>query len=451
LSDFERDLSQGSVIKQLIRFSLPFLLSNIIQSLYNIADMIIVGQFSGTASMSGVNIGGQVTFLLTNLVVGLSVGGTVLIGQYKGSGARKEMQETIKTLFTALLVTAVVLTGVMCSLRTPILRLMQTPAESFAEAKSYLLITSLGTIFIFGYNAFSAVMRGLGDSRRPLTFVAIACATNVVLDLILVGPFQMGATGAALATIASQALSMILCMLYFKRNDFIFDFRLRSFGFHKERLGMLLKIGIPTSVQNVITNLSFLFLTTIVNAWGVTASAAVGAVAKLNGFAILPAIAISSSISAMSAQNLGAKKQDRAIQTMRYGMIFSIGFSVIVFAGVQLFPHELLRIFSSDAEMIRAGTTYIRSFSLEYLFVPVLFSLNGLFIGAGHTTFSLINSCLTSLLVRIPVAYLLGVTLQGGLRGAGFCAPASSLFGMTVSILYYFSGKWKKAVIVHQS
>ena len=346
MGGFENDLSQGNVVKQLLWFSIPFIISNIIQTLYNVADMIIVGQFCGTVSMSGVNIGGQVTLLVTNMIVGLSTGATVLIAQYKGYGARDEMKETVSTLFTALLVLAGVLTVAMVALRGPILRLINTPPESFSEANSYLLITALGTVFIFGYNAFSAVMRGMGDSRHPLLFVGIACVINVVLDVALVAGLHMGAAGAALATVFSQAVSMVLCISYFRKNEFIFDFNIKSFKFYKERLKMLLKIGIPNSVQNVIVNLSFLFLTALVNTWGVTASAAVGAVGKFNGFAILPAIAMSASISAMSAQNIGAGERKRAVLTMKYGMLMAIVMSWSIFIVARIFPREIMMIFA---------------------------------------------------------------------------------------------------------
>lgn len=447
---FEKNLNEGSVAKKLLAFAAPFILSNLIQSLYNVADMIIVGQFCGTVSMSGVNIGGQVTFLLTTFVIGLCVGGTVLIGQYLGSGARRELKETVGTLFTVLALAAVVLTVVAVVMRTPMLRLIQTPPESFNEARDYLLITSLGLIFIFGYNAFSAVMRGMGDSVRPLWFVSIACATNIVLDLLLVGGFNMGARGAAIATVFSQAVSMILCIIYFKRNDFVFDFKLSSFGLNRERLKMLLKIGIPSSVQNVITNVSFLFLTTMVNTLGYTASAAVGAVGKLNSFAILPAIAISSSISAMSAQNIGAGDYGRAVKTFRIGLGLSFSITLVMFALVQLFPAQILVLFDDDPEMIAEGVKYVRSFSFDYIFAPLMFSFNGLFIGSGHTTFSLINNSMSAVLMRVPAAYIFGIVLDWGLAGVGLGAPFASVAALAVCVIYFFSGKWKKPVILNR-
>ena len=242
MSRFEKNLSEGNVVKQLIMFSLPFLISNIIQSLYSVVDMVVVGKYAGTISMSGVNIGSQVTFLITNMVFGLCVGATVLIGQYMGCGNREAIKKTIGTLFTSLMVLAVVLTVVMIWLEEPILRLIKTPEEAFSEAKSYFFVTMLGTFFIFGYNALSAVMRGMGDSKNPLYFVAIACAVNIVLDVVLVAGFNMGALGAAVATVVSQAISMILCVVYLAKNEFIFDFKLQSFVPDYEKLKLLLKM-----------------------------------------------------------------------------------------------------------------------------------------------------------------------------------------------------------------
>ena len=250
MSSFEKNLSEGNVAKQLVLFSLPFLASNIIQSLYSVADMLIVGRFSGTTSMSGVNLGSQVTLILTNIVVGLCAGGTVLIAQYLGAKRRKDMQETTATLLTTLTIAAVAITVLMLILKKPILHLIQTPAESFAEADRYLTVTVLGLIFIFGYNVFSAVMRGMGDSKRPLYFVLIACITNVILDLVLVAGLKMGALGAAIATVFSQAVSMITCIVVMIRNDFVFDFKPSSFIIKKEKAIKILKLGTPTAIQN---------------------------------------------------------------------------------------------------------------------------------------------------------------------------------------------------------
>lgn len=449
MGKFENNLSKGNVFKQLVFFSLPFLISNLIQTLYSVADMVIVGQFAGTLSMSGVNIGSQVTFLITNMVLGLSVGATVLIGQYLGADDRDALKETIGTLFSSLFILAIVLTLAVHFLKIPLLRLIKTPEDSFSEAHSYFFITNLGTIFIFGYNALSAVMRGMGDSKNPLIFVAIACVLNIVLDIILVAKFNMGAAGAAIATVFSQGVSMVLCVIYLAKNNFIFDFKLSSFKIHKKRLKLLLRIGIPTSIQNVATSASFLFLTALVNTTGgAIASAAVGAVGKLNGFAILPAVAMSSSVSAMSAQNLGAGEEKRATKTMFIGMAIGGTISIIAFAFIRLFPELCMSAFGNDPEMIKNGVIYLKSFSYDYLIVPWLFCMNGLFIGAGHTTFSLINNALSSLFIRIPASYIFGVSLSGGLFGVGLGAPCASFVSLLLAVWFYLSGKWKVMSII---
>lgn len=448
MAHFENDLSKGNVVRQLILFALPFLVSSIVQSLYNVADMLIVGNFSGTASMSGVNIGGQVTFILTNIVVGLCSGGTVLIAQYLGAKRQQDMKDTIATLMSTLLAAGAVITVVMLILKNQVLVLIKTPAESFDEASRYLTVTVIGIIFIFGYNVLAAVMRGMGDSKRPFYFVMVACATNIFLDLVLVAGFRQGAFGAAVATVLSQALSMILCIGYMVKNDFIFDFKPSSFKFHKEKMSLIVKIGLPAAIQNGITSFSFLIITALVNTiGGVNASAAVGVVGKFNGFAIMPAVAMGSSIATMCAQNIGAGQWDRATKTCRVGTLIAVGCSYLIFVLVQLFPQPILEMFDSNPDMIRSGVEYFRTFSFDYLLVPLCFSINGLYIASGHTTFSLINSILSSVALRIPASILFGSVLGMGIMGVGLGAPIASLGSLLLIIWFYFSGKWKENVV----
>ena len=445
MGNFEKDLSEGSVVKQLIMFSLPFLVSNIIQTLYSVADMLIVGRFSGTISMSGVNIGSQVTLILTNIVVGLCTGGTVLIAQYLGAKKRKDMEETTATLMTTLLIAAVLITILMLVFKDNVLHLIQTPAESYEEASRYLTVTVIGLIFIFGYNVFSAIMRGMGDSKRPLYFVLIACVTNVILDLILVGRFDMGALGAAIATVISQAVSMITCIVVMIQSDFVFDFKPSSFRIQKNKAGRIFRLGLPGAIQNGVTSFSFMIITALVNIiGGVSASAAIGVVAKFNGFAILPAIAMGASVSTMCAQNIGADKWDRAVKTCKIGTVIAFGISFLIFLLAQVFPAEILRIFNDDREMIDYGVQYLRTFTFDYLIVPFVFCINGLFIGAGHTTFSMVNNMLSAIILRVPAAILFGLVANMGLRGVGLGGPVASCGSLILIILFLMSGKWKE-------
>ena len=449
MSSFEKDLSKGNVVKQLILFAVPFLVSNIIQSCYNVADMLIVGNFSGTVSMSGVNIGGQVTFILTNIVVGLCTGGTVLIAQYlcfqkKGyhgnddSGADQSGHQCCHGP-----------AHLLPLLRPQILGWIRTPEESFEEASRYLTVTLTGIIFIFGYNVLSAVMRGMGDSKRPFYFVLIACVTNIVLDLVLVAGLGWGAFGAAVATVISQALSMILCIIYMVKNGFVFDFRPSSFRIYKRELEMIFKIGTPAAIQNGVTSFSFLIITALVNSiGGVNASAAVGVVGKFNGFAIMPAVAMGSSISTMCAQNVGAGQWDRVKKTCRVGTLAAVVCSYLIFILVRVFPEDILRLFdSSNAEMIKIGVEYISTFSFDYLLVPLCFCLNGLFIATGHTTFTLMNSMLSALLLRIPASVFFGSIMGMGIMGVGIGAPAASAGSLVLIVWFLLSGRWKKNVV----
>ena len=445
----EKNLTEGSVVKLLIQFALPFMLSNLIQSLYSVADMLIVGYYSGTAAISGVNIGGQVTFILTNIIIGLTVGGTVVIGQYLGSGDRKSLKESIGTLLTFLLMVGAALTVTMLLVSDEVLRLLQTPAESYQEARDYLDITMLGTVFIFGYNAFAAILRAFGDSRKPLVFVSIACGTNVVLDLVLVGGLGMSARGAAIATVISQAISMILCIITLVRSDFVFDFKLASFKIIKRHLSTIIQVGIPISIQNVIVSFSFLVLTAIANSMGVNASAAVGIVGKYNGFAIMPAIAVGSSVAAMVAQNMGAGEIERAKKTFRTGFVLAFSITFALFIVTQLFPEQILSVFDDNPDTIAAGVQYLRAFSFDYLIVPLTFSLNGLVTGSGHTVISSICGILSSIGFRVPIGIILALVLQQGLWGLGLAAPIASIASGLILLIYYLSGKWKKTTVIN--
>jgi len=451
VSRFEKNLSEGNVAKQLILFSLPVLFSNLIQSLYSTVDMLVVGRYAGPEAMSGVNIGGQVSFLITNMVFGLSVGATVLIGQYVGADNRKMIKKTISTLFSSLFIAAIFITIITIFLQDPLLKLIKTPKESYSEAKRYFFISMLGTVFIFGYNALSSVMRGLGDSKNPLIFITIACVTNIILDIIFVAVLKLGASGAAIATVISQAFSVVLCIFYLKKRDFVFDFSIESFKCASlKQLKLILKIGIPTSIQNVATSASFLFLTSLVNSLGVMESAAVGAVGKLNGFAILPGVAMSTSVSAMAAQNIGAGKYDRAKKTMFTGMTIAMGISAVIFAVVAIAPDACIKLFGSDPKLIKCGVEYMKAFKYDYFVAPLCFCMNGLFIGAGKTYFSLTNGIMSSLLFRIPASYIFGMTLGGGLYGVGLGAPIASGAALLFAVIFFISGKWKSKVISNQ-
>lgn len=446
---FRQDLTHGSVGKQLIKFSIPFLLSNLLQAFYSVADMIIVGRLCGTHGITGVNIGSQINILVTGAAFGLAVGGTVLIAQYGGAKKFDEQRKTIGTLFTIYMILSVVFTVGMLLLGDFLLKLLNTPQVAYQEAVNYYNICMAGMVFMFAYNVISAILRGMGDSKRPLYFVIIATIVNIIGDLILVGPFQMGAAGAAYATVGAQALSVILSLIYLIKNHFFVGYSKSDFKINKEKAKMLIKLGLPSSVQQVVVSFSFLTLTALVNSLpnADIASACQGIGGKVNSFAILPALAMSSAVSSMAGQNIGAGQIDRAKKTMFTGMGIAFAMSAAVFVIVEIFPQPIISLFDTNKDVIAVGTEYMRFIALDYLFAPFVFCMNGLAIGAGYTNFALFNACFSSILVRVPFAYLMVMMTDLGFNGIGLATGLASVASIIVGIIFVASGRWKKPKI----
>ena len=302
---------------------------------------------------------------------------------------------------------------------------------------------------MFLYNAISGVLRGMGDSKRPLYFVLIAAVTNVVLDLVLVGKLGMASAGAAWATIASQALSVIISLLFLIKKKFFSEYKLNDFMINKERLGPLFKIGLPSSVQSLVVSLSFLTLTALVNSLpnADIASACQGIGGKINSFAILPGLAISSAISSMAGQNIGAGEYKRAKKTMYIGMIMAFSISVIVFAIVNLFPEFLIRLFDSEPEVIETGARYLKIISFDYLFASIMFCYNGLAIAAGRTYIALINALVNGIFIRVPLAYLFVNAMDMGFDGIAMAMGMASIGGIIIGAIFVKTGKWKNKIV----
>lgn len=440
-----RNLTQGSIVKNLLVFAVPYLIANFIQAMYGAVDMAIVGWFADSAGISAVSTGSQVMQIVTSLVSGLTMGGTILIAQYFGANQKEDTTQTISTMLTLFAGAAVVFTVLMLALTKPILWLLQTPAEAFDGAVSYVSIGACGIFFIFGYNAISAMLRGLGDSQSPMIFVGIACVANILLDLLFVGGFSMGPAGAALATILSQGISMVLAIVYLTRRDFIFSFHWKNFKIYADKAKNLFKIGLPISLQETMVNISFLVIAAIVNSLGVVTSAAVGIAGKFENFAMLPASAFSAAIASMAAQNIGAKQPDRAKKTLHTGIALSFVCAMVFFGWVQLFPASVLQIFKADNAVILAGTEYLRAFSFDFLMVAFVFCMNGFFNGCGHTSYTMANGLVATILVRVPLAFLLSRLIPESLFGIGLAAPSASFVSIVWGIFYLRSNKWRQA------
>ncbi|MCI5503961.1 MAG: MATE family efflux transporter [Eubacterium sp.] len=448
MSKTENKLTEGSITKTLVVFSLPFIGSFLLQALYSVVDLLIVSHFAGTYSISGLNIVAQLTDMVLCFAIGFLSGATVLIAQYLGAGKKEDMIKTIQTSFTFILMLGVIVTVVMLALVHPVLNLLQTPAESYQEAYRYYVVVMAGVIFIFMYNAIASILRGMGDSKHPMFFVLIATVSNIILDLIFVGGFQMGAGGAALATVIAQAFSVVISVIYLKKIDFPFDFRLSSFRIDRKTLRNLMRLGIPSAFQNTILNVSLVFLIGMANILGVYASAAVGIAAKINVIFILPNVALHSSLATIVGQNVGAGKLERGVKTVRLEFLISAGYSLIICAIMWFFSKELLQIFTNDPNTLQVGAQYFKGHCWDYFVVmPLAYCLGGLYIGTGHTMYVAIANLCGAVISRMPLAYVFSQLAGFGVLGIGIAYPISTTVTVTVYLIFLVMGKWKESTV----
>lgn len=419
-------LTEGNVFRVLLDFSVPFLIANVIQALYGAVDLMVVGWYCTPESVAAVSTGTQVTQIITSVASGLTLGGTILVGKYVGMRDEKRVEETIGTTLTIFAVAALILTVGMLIFRDRILDVLRTPAPSLEIARQYVTICFCGIFFICGYNAISAILRGYGDSRRPMYFVAFACVLNIIGDIVFVKYLGLGGAGTALATVLSQAISMAGSIVYLKRRKFLFSFRPESFRIVKARAVELAQVGIPISLQECMVRFSFLYLTSVTNRLGVSAAAAVGIAGKYDVFAMLPATSIASALAVITAQNYGAGKLKRARQSLYAGIGFALAASSVFFLWAQLSPETMIGVFHAEASIIAAGIPFFRSCSFDYLAVSFVFCLNGYLNGRSRTVFTMISCCFGALALRIPLIHLICRYCPGNLLALGGIAPTVS-------------------------
>ena len=459
MTKFQKDLTQGSVAKRLIMFALPLMASNFLQALYYMADMFFVGRFNGAVGATAVGVGGQITFLVLNLISGLAVGGTVLIAQYIGAQRQSDVKRTVGTIFTLYGAAGIALTVVMLVVNPFILRVLVSDPLAYPETLKYTSICMAGLIFIFGYNAVSAVLRGMGDSRHPLLFVAIAAVLNIGLDALFCGVFRWGAAGAAWSTVIAQGLSFLMSVWFLRRKKFIFDFHPRSFRIDKDIARQLLRIGLPTSIGGMTVSLSFIALTGVADSIaGIVGTTALSITSRVNSVAILPGFAMQAAVSSMAGQNLGAQKYDRALKTSLTAIVMTLCVTVPLMLLVRAYAVPITRFFiGTESEglspeialaCVEQAAVYIRSISWDYILVAGTFNIIGLALAAGHTKFTLATSMFSSIAARVPAAWLLGQYMELGLRGMGFAVPITSAIVLIVYVIYLSSGKWKKSKVI---
>lgn len=430
------DFTQGSILKKLCRFMLPVLGALILQAAYGAVDLLVVGRFGSTSGLSAVSTGSQVLNLVTFVVTQLAMGVTVLIARYIGEKREKEIGAVLGGAAVVFAILAGCLFVLLVLFARPISVLMQAPQEALALTTSYVRICGCGILFIVAYNVLSAVFRGLGDSRSPLLFVLVACLVNVAGDLVLVAGLHLDATGAALATVLAQAVSVVCALAILRRKKLPFTFRKSDVRLN-EQCRRFLTIGLPLALQEFLTQLSFLALCAFVNRLGLAASSGYGVASKIVSFVMLVPSALMQSMASFVAQNIGADNVKRAKKSMLTGIAVGVAFGIVMFALVLLKGDVLAGLFSTDAEVVRRGFEYLRGFAPETIVTAVLFSMVGYFNGSNQTLWVMIQGLIQTLLVRLPLAYYMSIQPNASLTKIGLAAPVSTMVGIVLNVGFY--------------
>ena len=440
------DMTTGNVTKLLLSFAFPLFVSNALQAVYNIVDMIVVGQYIGGAGMSAVSIGGDILHLLTFVAMGFSSAGQVLIARDVGSGNMERVKKTIGTMFTFLLSISLIISVVCFFIRYQMLNWLNTPAESYEFTLDYTVTCIIGLFFIYGYNIVSAILRGMGDSRRPFMFIAIAAVINMVLDIVFVAGFHMEVFGAALATVIGQAVSFIVSLIYLyrRKESFGFDFKLKSFRIDSSALRPLVALGVPMAIQSAAVNLSKIVLMAWINMFGVTYSALAGIYNKVNMVINIVSNSFTTAGSTMVGQNLGAKEYERVPRILRTVGTCTIMISTVFAIGIGMFQGSVYALFTSDVSVLEAA---------HILLIPIILNFYGsatrsvafsLINGSGNTKLNYAVAVLDGIISRIGIAALLGFVMKMDCLGFWYGDALAGFIPIVIGMCYFISGRWKK-------
>lgn len=440
------DLTSGSVVRQLLVFSLPLFVSNALQAVYNMVDMIIVGQYIGGAGMSAVSIGGDLLHLLTFVSMGFASAGQVIIARNVGAGNMKEVNETIGTLFSFLLAASLAISFICYFVRYPILDALNTPPESYAYAMDYVVTCIVGLVFIYGYNTVSAVLRGMGDSKRPFVFVGVAAILNIILDYLFVVVFHMAVFGAALATVIGQGVSFIssLVYLYIKRDSFGFDFKLKSFAIRPHTLKPLVMLGVPMAIQSAAVMFSKLILTAWINLEGVVYSALAGIFNKVNTMGGVVSMSFTTAGSSMVGQNLGARKFSRIPRILGTIALISLGLFSVMTAVILIIPTQVFGMFTGDVAVLSIAGILIVPIILNFYGAATRCISFALINGSGNTKLNLAVAIIDGIIMRIGLAALLCFGFSMGSLGCWYGDAIAGFMPLVIGLVFYLSGSWKK-------
>ena len=448
-----KDFTSGSIPKQLIRFSFPLFLANMLQVVYSMVDMVVVGNVIGNAGISAVSVGGDVATFMTFVAMGFSNAGQVIIARYIGAGKRDKIGRFVGTMGGFLFVCSIVVSVLAFIFRVQILDLMNTPSEAYDGAMRYAVISMAGLVFVYGYNAVSAILRGMGDSKHPFVFIAIAAVLNLILDIIFVAGLDMGAGGAALATIISQAVSFISCTVFLviRRAEFELNITVKDFiRPDRSMLSALVKLGVPMAIKSASIQFSKLFVNSWINGYGVAVSAFSGIANKIANITNMISLAIGTASATMVGQNITAKKYQRVKQIMLNVAVISLSVSVVFSLLLCLFPEQIFSLFTdgkNDAEIFAILSGYIPIGVLLFFGSGARTIMNGILNGSGDYKINFVTAILDGIILRIGLALLFGVVLD--MKHYGFWL-GDALAGFTpfwIGLVYYFSGRWKKQEI----
>lgn len=429
--------TRGKIFAPLIKFVFPVLGALILQAMYGAVDLLVVGQFGVPADISAVSTGSQLMHTITFVITALASAATIMLGQAIGARESDKVGAIIGNAICLFAVIAAAVTVFVPLLSRPLSALMHAPAEAFDQTAAYIAVCAGGAIFIVAYNLLGSIFRGLGDSKTPLMAVAIACVTNIALDLLFVAVFRLAALGAALATVLAQAISVVICLFIIRKRGFPFPFGRKNIRFSGALIKRTLRLGAPIAFQELLVSISFLVILSIVNSLNVIVSAGVGVAEKLCAFIMLVPSAFMQSLAAFVAQNVGANEYARAKKALVYGMgaSFLLG---CVMAWAAFFHGETLGlIFSRDAEVVAAGAQYLKAYAIDTLLVSFLFCFLGYFNGCGATTFVMIQGIIGAFCVRIPVAFFFSKADPVSLFNIGLATPCSTIIQIIMCCVYF--------------
>ena len=442
-----KDLTKGDETRQLIWFALPMLLGNVFQQFYNMVDSFVVGRFVGTSALAAVGTSFSVIFFMLALITGVTMGSTVLVSQFFGAKDTESLKKVITTSYIFIFATGVVMTLIGVLSTDFILRALAVPDDIMPEASSYLRIIFAGMITTFGYNGVAAMLRGLGDSKTPLYLLIASTLINIVLDLVFVVVFGWGVAGAAWATVIAQGISFVGALIVLDTKNQYVRLDYRNLRWDKEAFSQMLRIGLPTGIQQTLVSLGMMALSRIVNEFGPLTMAAYTAAARIDSIASLPAMSLGQAITTFTGQNIGAGKAERVRRGHLSAIAVNTGISLVITLCVVLFGRRLVGVFTTDGAVVEIGARYLTIVGLFYAVFGVMFINNGVMRGAGDVFIPMINTLLALWLIRVPCALLFTRVFNMGTNGIWWSIPAGWLVGFTFSSWYYLSGKWKNKVV----